>query len=111
LIVISALFGDTKEAVKAYEAYIPCIKAQYESGAEIASLCVGAFLLSATGLLNGKKCSTHWGFTNLFRELYPEVELQDGAIVTEENGIHPSGGANSYWNLLLRLVKNMRIGK
>lgn len=105
LIVIPALFGDMKAAVKANEAYIPWIKAQHGAGAEIASLCVGAFLLGATGLLDGKKCSTHWGFINLFRELYPKVEVQDGAIVTEENGIYSSGGANSYWNLLLHLVE------
>ncbi|WP_425637183.1 GlxA family transcriptional regulator [Algoriphagus yeomjeoni] len=105
LVVIPALFGDMKMAVEANKAYIPWIKAQYESGTEIASLCVGAFLLAATGLLDGKKCSTHWGFTNLFREFYPEVEVQDGAIVTEENGIYSSGGANSYWNLLLHLVE------
>ncbi|PZX56767.1 GlxA family transcriptional regulator [Algoriphagus chordae] len=105
LIVVPALFGDMKQAVEANEAYIPWIKAQYEAGSEIASLCVGAFLLGATGLLDGKKCSTHWGFTNLFREFYPEVDVQDDAIVTEENGIYSSGGAHSYWNLLLHLVE------
>ncbi len=105
LVVIPALFGDLKMAVEANRAYIPWIKEQYESGADLASLCVGAFLLGATGLLDGKKCSTHWGFTNLFQELYPEVEVQDGAIVTEQNGIYSSGGANSYWNLLLHLVE------
>ncbi|HQY12011.1 MAG TPA: helix-turn-helix domain-containing protein, partial [Ferruginibacter sp.] len=71
----------------------------------VASLCVGAFLLASTGLLNGKKCSTHWGFTNEFREMFPEVDVQDGSIVTEDNGIYSSGGANSYWNLLLHLVE------
>lgn len=105
LVVIPALFGDMQKAVEANKAYIPWIRAQYESGTEVASLCVGAFLLAATGLLDGKKCSTHWGFTNQFRELYPEVEVQDGTIVTEENGIYSSGGANSYWNLLLYLVE------
>ena len=105
LVVIPALFGDMKKAVESNEAYIPWIIDQYESGTEIASLCVGAFLLGATGLLDGKKCSTHWGFTNLFREFYPKVEVQDGTIVTEENGIYSSGGANSYWNLLLHLVE------
>ena len=105
LVVIPALFGDMKAAIQANEAYIPWIKAQYESGTEIASLCVGAFLLAATGLLDGKKCSTHWGFTNQFRDLYPDVEVQDGTIVTEENGLYSSGGANSYWNLLLHLVE------
>jgi transcriptional regulator GlxA family with amidase domain len=56
-------------------------------------------------LLDGKKCSTHWVHSGLFRELFPGVELVDGAIITEEQGLYSSGGANSYWNLLLYLVE------
>jgi len=84
---------------------LPWINEQYKNGAEVASLCVGAFLLASTGLLNGKKCSTHWGFQNEFRAMFPEVEVVDGSIVTEENRLYSSGGANSYWNLLLYLLE------
>ncbi len=105
LIFIPALFGDMSQAIAANQELIPWIVAQHNKGAEVASLCVGAFLLASTGLLNGKKCSTHWGFTSEFREMFPEVDVQDGSIVTEENGIYSSGGANSYWNLLLHLVE------
>ncbi|MFA5328549.1 MAG: helix-turn-helix domain-containing protein [Prolixibacteraceae bacterium] len=105
LVVIPALFGDMSSAIELNRKLVPWIIEQYENGAEVASLCVGAFLLASTGLLNGKKCSTHWGFTNEFREMFPEVEVVDGSIVTEENRIYSSGGANSYWNLLLYLVE------
>lgn len=105
LVFIPALFGDMSEAIEANRKLIPWIRKQYERGAEIASLCVGAFLLASTGLLNGKKCSTHWGFINEFGEMFPGVEVQDGSIVTEESRIYSSGGANSYWNLLLHLVE------
>jgi len=105
LVIIPALFGDMKSAIRANNQLIPWIIQQYKNGAEIASLCVGAFLLAATGLLNGKKCSTHWGFTNEFRKMFPDVILQNGSIITEENGIYSSGGAHSYWNLLLHLVE------
>lgn len=105
LIFIPALFGDISLAVSKNKAAVPWIVSQYENGAEVASLCVGAFLLASTGLLNGKKCSTHWGFQNEFREMYPDVEVVEGSIVTEEKGIYSSGGANSYWNLLLYLLE------
>ena len=105
LIFIPALSGDMSKAVRANQDAIPWIVAQHQKGAEVASLCVGAFLLASTGLLNGKKCSTHWGFHNEFRDMYPEVDVQDGSVVTEEKGIYSSGGANSYWNLLLHLVE------
>lgn len=105
LIFIPALSGDMKTAVDANRSLIPWIVKQHQNGAEVASLCVGAFLLASTGLLSNKKCSTHWGFANEFREMFPDVELVDGSIITEEQGIYSSGGANSYWNLLLYLVE------
>lgn len=105
LVFIPALFGDMARAVEANKQFVPWIVDQYHGGAEVASLCVGAFLLASTGLLNGKKCSTHWGFTSEFRHMFPGIDVQDGSIVTEESGIYSSGGANSYWNLLLHLVE------
>ena len=105
LVVIPALFGDMKSAIEKNKKLLPFIIDQYNKGAEVASLCVGAFLLASTGLLNGKKCSTHWGFQNEFRQMFPEVTVIDGSIITEEHRIYSSGGANSYWNLLLHLVE------
>jgi transcriptional regulator GlxA family with amidase domain len=105
LVIIPALFGDMKSAIEANKVLIPWVRARYKGGSELASLCVGAFLLASTGLLDGKKCSTHWGFSNEFHEMFPLVSLQDGSIVSEESGIYSSGGANSYWNLLLHLVE------
>ena len=94
-----------EQAVHAKKDFIPWIKKLYQQGAEIASLWVGAFLLAETGLLKDKKCSTHWGFIQQFRELHKDIDVQEGSIITEENRIYSSGGANSYWNLLLNLVE------
>ncbi len=105
LVIIPALFGDMKSAIAKNQKLLPWINNQYNNGSEVASLCVGAFLLASTGLLDGKKCSTHWGFQNEFREMFPDVSVTDGSIVTEENRLYSSGGANSYWNLLLHLVE------
>ncbi len=105
LVIIPALAGDILKAIIANNNLIPWIVQQYKNGSEIASLCMGAFLLAATGLLNGKKCSTHWDFTERLQMMFPEVSVQDGSIITEENGIYTSGGANSYWNLLLHIIE------
>lgn len=105
LVFIPALFGDMQDSIDKNKQLIPWIQDQYHRGAELASLCVGAFLLASTGLLNGRRCSTHWGFQQEFKKRFPEVEVVEGNIVTEENGIYSSGGANSYWNLLLHLVE------
>ena len=105
LIFIPAISGDMTTALGLNKELVPWIAEQYNKGAEVASLCIGAFLLASTGLLNGKKCSSHWNAANEFRQMFPLVELVDGSIITEENGIYSSGGANSYWNLLLYLVE------
>jgi transcriptional regulator GlxA family with amidase domain len=105
LIFIPAISGDIKKALELNKVYLPWIIEQHRKGAEVASLCIGAFLLADTGLLNGKKCSTHWLSASDFREMFPEVELVDGSIISEENGIYSSGGANAYWSLLLYLLE------
>ena len=105
LIFIPAISGDIATALELNKEFIPWIVQQHNDGAEVASLCIGAFLLASTGLLNGKKCSTHWNAADQFREMFPEVELVDGRVITEEQGIYSSGGANSYWSLLLHLVE------
>ncbi len=105
LIFIPAISGDLQEAIERNKEYFPWIVDQHENGAEVASLCIGAFLLAATGLLDGKKCSTHWLSANEFREMFPQVDLIEGSIISDENGIYSSGGANSYWSLLLYLLE------
>jgi transcriptional regulator GlxA family with amidase domain len=105
LIVIPALDGDIKKAIENNSDFIPWIIKQYKGGAEIASLCLGAFLLASTGLLKGRKCATHWMAENAFREMFPDVNLVTEKIITDEQGIYSSGGAFSYLNLILYLVE------
>lgn len=105
IVFIPALTGDIKKSIEMNKDFIPWIIKQYKSGAEIASLCIGAFLLASTGLLKGKKCSTHWRRVNEFRHMFPDVKLVDDRIITEDQGIFTSGGANSYWNLLLHFIE------
>ncbi len=105
LIIIPALDGDPKKTLEHNKEFIPWIVEQYKAGAEVASLCVGAFLLASTGLLSGKKCATHWMAANDFRKMFPEVNLVEDKIITDENGIYSSGGAFSYLNLILYLIE------
>lgn len=105
LLIIPPTFGDTAKGIQANAEAIPYFKKLYERGASLASLCIGAFLLAETGLLNGKKCSTHWAHVSEFSERYPDVEVEDGAIITEHDNIYSSGGASSLWNLILYLVE------
>ena len=105
LIIIPALDGNLQQNVENNKDFIPWIIKQHSNGAEVASLCVGAFLLASTGLINGKQCATHWMAANDFRKMFPEVTLVEDKIITDENGIYSSGGAFSYLNLILYLIE------
>lgn len=105
LILIPALQEPIATHINENQYIIPWLLQQYQSGAEIASLCMGAFLLAATGLLDYKNCVTHWKASNEFCQLFPKVNLLTDKILTDENGVYTSSGAYSASNLVLYLIE------
>jgi len=105
LIIIPSLNHNYHNAVKGNKLLIGWIEHQYKIGAEIASICTGAFLLASSGLLDGKSCSTHWAAADNFRAMFPKVNLQTDKLITDENGIYTNGGAYSFLNLMVYLVE------
>jgi transcriptional regulator GlxA family with amidase domain len=104
LVIIPAVSYD-ENLVKENEELIGWIRQQYKAGAEIATMCSGAFLLAATGLLEGRNCSTHWNLADNFRRLFPNINLLSDKLITAERGIYTNGGAFSFLNLVLFLVE------
>jgi transcriptional regulator GlxA family with amidase domain len=104
LIIIPSLNHNYQKSVKGNKHLIEWIARQYKNGAEVASICTGAFLLAASGLLDGKSCSTHWSVADNFRNMFPKVKLQTDKLITDENGIYTNGGAYSFLNLIIYLV-------
>lgn len=105
LIIIPSLNHNYEDAISNNKALIPWIEKQYKEGAEVASICTGAFLLASSGLLDGKNCSTHWSATEDFRNLFPKVNLQTDQLITDEFGIYTNGGAYSFLNLIIYLIE------
>ncbi len=105
LIIIPSLNHNYQKAVKGNKLLIDWIEQQYKDGAEIASICTGAFMLASSGLLDGKSCSTHWAAADNFRSMFPKVNLQTDKLITDENGIYTNGGAYSFLNLMIYLVE------
>ena len=103
LIIIPSMTGDIFSATYTNKVYVPWITEQYKQGAEVAALCVGAFLLAFSGLLNGGRSTTHWMYANEFRAIYPGITMVDEKMVVAQKGLYSSGG--SYWDLLLFLVE------
>jgi len=81
------------------------IQRQYAQGAVVVSICSGAFVLAATGLLDGKRATTHWATEGLFRQRYPRVQLQSEQMITQDGNLYCSGGASAYQDMSLLLVR------
>jgi transcriptional regulator GlxA family with amidase domain len=105
LLIIPSVSHDYDNVLKNNKELITWIRKQYKSGAEIASICTGTFLLAATGLLEGRSCSTHWNAATDFRRLFPNIHLHTDKLITAEPGIYTNGGAYSFLNLVLFLVE------
>jgi transcriptional regulator GlxA family with amidase domain len=105
LIIIPSLNHNFEQAINENQLFVDWITKQYKNGAEVASICTGAFLLASSGLLDGKNCSTNWAVEESFRKMFPKVNLQTDKLITDENGIYTNGGAYSFLNLVIYLVE------
>jgi transcriptional regulator GlxA family with amidase domain len=74
-------------------------------GTRIASTCTGAFVLAAAGLLDGRRATTHWHAAGIFREWYPQVELDPNVLFVDEGDVLTSAGAVAGIDLCLHLVR------
>ncbi|MCK0162828.1 helix-turn-helix domain-containing protein [Marinobacter sp. S6332] len=72
---------------------------------QLASNCTGAFLLAEAGLLNNREATTHWGFSNSFRQRYPQVNLIPDKLVTVDGHIACAGGGMAWWDLGVHLIE------
>lgn len=107
LLIIPPIYEDYENAVRQNRELIDWITQQYNGGTEVASMCSGTFILAATGLLDGKMCSTHWNAVEKFRLMFPKVKIAEGKIITDESGIYTNGGGYSFLNLMLYLVEKI----
>ncbi len=105
LIIIPAIHGEPEKAYEENKELADWVVKQYNNGAEVVGFCLGTFFIASMGLLTGKQCATHWGYANKFRKLFPDANLVDDKIMTEDDGIYTSGGAYSFLNLNLYLVE------
>lgn len=108
LLIIPPVKGDMiEEALRDNADFAPWIRKQYKQGPEVASLCLGAFVLGASGLLDHKKCVTHWRAAEAFQALFPETQLLTDKIITDQDGVYTGGGSFSSANLILYLIEKM----
>lgn len=86
-------------------AFIPWLHEMHMKGSSIMSVCTGAFLLAASGLLNKRYATTHIDAKDAFSNSFPDVKLIPHAVVTQSDNIYTSGGATSSFHLILLIVE------
>ncbi len=104
LIVIPSVGLDVTSRLDSFRPLGPWLRQQHQRGALLASACTGAFVLAEAGVLNGRRATSHWNYTEAFRKLYPEVELLPERLITEDTGVYCSGGTNACFDLALYLI-------
>jgi transcriptional regulator GlxA family with amidase domain len=104
LIIIPAI-SDIDAAISSNRESIEWLMEHNKRGATIGSICLGAYILAETGLLDGKTATTHWGFSNDFRNRYPKINLRTEKLLTDEGNLLCSGASHSYLDLCVYLIR------
>jgi transcriptional regulator GlxA family with amidase domain len=91
-------------AMKAQKDLAVWVTAAYNRGSYICSVCTGAFFLAMTGLLDGKKCTTHWKRTAELQAMYPSILLQENILFTEDERIFTSAGVTAGIDMALHIT-------
>jgi transcriptional regulator GlxA family with amidase domain len=86
-------------------AVVGALMAAHERGTRLAAISTGAFALAATGLLDGKRATTHWHYTRALAERHPLVRVDENVLFVDEGDVLTSAGAASGIDLCLHLVR------
>ncbi|GAA2322759.1 helix-turn-helix domain-containing protein [Nonomuraea roseoviolacea subsp. roseoviolacea] len=84
---------------------VEAVRAAHEAGARVASLCTGAFVLAAAGLLDGRRATTHWAHTRDLAARYPRVEVDPDVLYVDNGSVLTSAGKAAAMDLCLHLVR------
>jgi transcriptional regulator GlxA family with amidase domain len=84
---------------------LAAIRQAWAAGARVASICSGAFVLAATGLLDGRRATTHWLAAGRLAERYPSIDVDPNRLFIDEGRIITSAGASAGLDMCLHLVR------
>src|SRR5256714_8804650 len=84
---------------------LDALRAAYERGTRIASLCSGAFVLAHAGLLDGKRATTHWMYAELMARMFPKVHVDPSVLYVDEGQILTAAGTAAGIDLCLHMVR------
>ncbi len=84
----------------------PWLKTQLERGIQIASVCSGSLVLAETGILNGRKCTSHWKCIDYMKRHYPLVTVLTDRLFVEDRNVYTSAGMTSGTDMALSILES-----
>jgi AraC family transcriptional activator FtrA len=84
---------------------IAALRKAHARGARLVSICLGAFVIAATGLLDGKSVTTHWRYTDKLAKKFPSVAVKPDALYVDEETILTSAGSAAGMDLCLHVIR------
>ncbi|MEW9797022.1 GlxA family transcriptional regulator [Alteromonas sp. CYL-A6] len=105
ILIVPTIGGDIPRVLQNNQNLQVHLRRLYHSGADIAGNCTGTFLLAAAGLLANRAATTHWGYAEQFRQLFPDVRLQPEKMLTEHDNVFCAGGGMAWIDLALLLIE------
>lgn len=86
---------------------IAWLRDMHTDGVALGSVCAGAFPLAATGLMAGRRMTTHWTYAELLQERFPDVNVDADQLIIDDGDVMTAGGLMSWTDLGLRLVDRL----
>jgi AraC family transcriptional activator FtrA len=87
------------------EALLRKLRAAYDRGARLCSICSGVFILAAAGVLHGKRATTHWKYAELLAARHPDIVVEPNALYVDEGQVLTSAGSAAGLDMLVHLVR------
>ena len=87
------------------EPLLVALRAAHRRGARLVSICSGVFVLAATGLLDGKRATTHWRYVDRLRTRFPKIQVEPDVLYVDEGSILTSAGSAAGLDLCLHIVR------
>jgi len=104
IIIVPSLDEQIEDGLKQNAVYIAWLRKRFQDGTHVSSLCTGAFVLGAAGILDGKQATTHWYFADQFKKRFPLARLREDQVIVDEGNVVTCGAATSFLNLIIYLV-------
>ncbi|MFC3680355.1 GlxA family transcriptional regulator [Bacterioplanoides pacificum] len=105
LLIVGAIDGPYLHQARVAAPTLAWVRQLHQQGCRMVSVCTGAYVLAAAGVLDGRQATSHWSVIDWLAQQFPDCDWQPGAMLTQDGQVACSGGASAYQDMSLLLVR------